>query len=137
MSIPASQIVPVVPSVLAAGGNPLALNGMLLSQNPLLPVGAPIPFYSPASVAAYFGSYSWSGTATCSANTLTVVSTTSGTLAVGQMLQSLQAVGVPPGSYVTAIGTYSTSTGTGTVTISGPGFTQATASAMTSVPLEA
>lgn len=136
MSIPASTIVSVVPGVLAAGGNPLALNGLLLSQNPLLPIGNPIGFGSAAAALAYFGSYNWAGTATCVGNTLTVVSTTQGTLAVGQMLQSLQAVGVPPGSYVSAIGTYSTSTGTGTVTISGPGFTQATASAMTSNCLE-
>ena len=128
MSIPASTIVSVVPSVLAAGGNPLALNGLLLSQNPLLPSWASSPtnpaitsFTSAAAVGAYFGTYNWAGTATCSANTLTVTSTSQGTLAVGQMLQSSLAVGLPPGTYITAIGTYSTATGVGTVTISGAG----------------
>ena len=130
MSIPALTIVSVVPSVLAAGGNPLALNGLMLSANPALPTGAPISFGSLAAVQAYFGSYSWSGTATCAGTTLTIVSTTSGALAVGQEIQSSQAVGVPPGSYITALGTYTTGTGTGTVTISGAGFTQATISAM-------
>ena len=143
MSIPASTIVSVVPSVLAAGGNPLALNGLLLSQNPLLPSWASSPtspaitsFTSAALVGAYFGTYNWAGTATCSANTLTVTSTSQGTLAVGQMLQSSLAVGLPPGTYITAIGTYSTATGVGTVTISGAGFTQATSSPITSVCLE-
>ena len=136
MSIPASTIVSVVPSVLAAGGNPLALNGLMLSQNTALPLGAPVSFPSLAAVQAYFGQYAWTGTATCASNTLTIVSTTSGTLAVGQEIQSTLAVGVPPGTYITALGTYSTGTGIGTVTISGPGFTQATASAMTSYCLE-
>lgn len=130
MSIPASTIVSVVPSVLAAGGNPLALNGLMLSQNAALPLGAPVSFPSLAAVQAYFGQYSWTGTATCVSNTLTIVSTTSGTLAVGQEIQSTLAVGVPPGTYITAL------VGS-TATISGPGFTQATASAMTSYCLEA
>lgn len=138
MSIPASTIVSVVPSVLAAGGNPLALNGLFLSTNPNLPVGAPISFPSLASVQAYFGQYNFVGTATCAGNTLTVVSQTSGSLAVGSSLQSLIGVspGVPPGSYVTALGTYTALSGVGTVTISGPGFTQGTAFALTGNCLE-
>jgi hypothetical protein len=136
MSIPISTIISVVPAVLASGGNPLALNGLLLSQNPVLPVGAPVSFPTLASVQAYFGQYNASILATCVANTLTITQTLSGTIAVGQELQSLGAVGVPPGTYITALGTYSTGTGIGTVTISGPGFTQATASAMTSNCLE-
>lgn len=142
MSIPASSIVSVVPGILAAGGNPLALNGLLLSQNPLLPFCASQPsaptitsFTSAASVGAYFGTYNWAGTATSSGTTLTVTSTTQGTLAVGQMLQGSLASGLPPGTYITAIGTYSTATGTGTVTISNS-WTQATATAITSVCLE-
>jgi len=136
MSIPISTIISVVPAVLASGGNPLALNGLMLSQNPALPVGSPVSFPTLASVQAYFGQYNASIMATCVANTLTITQTLSGTIAVGQELQSLTAVGVPPGTYITALGTYSTVTGIGTVTISGPGFTQATASAMTSNCLE-
>jgi hypothetical protein len=136
MSIPASTIVSVVPSVLAAGGNPLALNGLILSQNQNLPMGAPVSFSSLAAVQAYFGQYSWSGTATCVSNTLTIVSTTNGSLAVGQEIQSSMAVGVPPGTYITALGTYTSGTGVGTVTISGAGFTQASVSTMYSNCLE-
>jgi hypothetical protein len=141
MSIPASNIVQVVPSVLSAGGNPLALNGLILSNSPNLPVGAPIGFSSPAAVLAYFGSYAWAGTATCSGSTLTIVSTTLGTagnyapLAVGQGIQGLLATGCPPGTYITAMGTYSTTTGTGTVTINTT-WTQASAQAITSNSLE-
>ncbi len=55
MSIPANQIVSVTPSVLSAGGNPLALSGLILSEATCLPVGAPVAFPSTASVQAYFG----------------------------------------------------------------------------------
>jgi len=63
------------------------------------PVGAPISFPNLASVLAYFGQYSWTGTATCSGSTLTVVSTTTGvagayaSLAVGMEIQGLLASG--------------------------------------------
>jgi hypothetical protein len=143
MSIPASTIVSVVPSVLAAGGNPLALNGLFLSANPNLPLGAPLSFPTLASVQAYFGQYSVNFTGTCVTNTLTVTAcplNSSGNpvsvLAVGMELQSTLAVGMPPGTYITALGTYSTITGLGTVTISGPGFTQASPSAFTANCLE-
>lgn len=133
MSIPISTIISVVPAVLASGGNPLALNGLMLSQNPALPLGAPVSFPTLASVQAYFGQYSCSFTATCSGTTLTVTAVSSGTLAVGQEIQSLQAVGVPPGTYITALGTGTGGVGTYTISQS---FTQATASAMTSNCLE-
>ena len=141
MSIPASNIVQVVPSVLSAGLNPLALNGLILSNSPNLPFGAPISFPNLASVLAYFGQYSWTGTATCSGSTLTVVSTTTGvagayaSLAVGMEIQGLLASGCPPGTYITAMGTYSTVTGTGTVTINTT-WTQASAQPLTSYSLE-
>ena len=134
-TIPASNIVSVVPSVLSAGGNPLALNGMILTNSPNLPTGAPISFSSAAAVLAYFGSYAWSGTATCSGSTLTIVSTTGGTLAVGQAIQGLLATGCPPGTYITALGTYTSGTGVGTVTINTT-WTQATAQSITSNSLE-
>ena len=54
-SIPASQLVNVVPSVLSAGGTALDLNGLILTQSARAPVGAVLPFPSPAAVGAYFG----------------------------------------------------------------------------------
>lgn len=54
-TIPVSTIISVTPGVLAAGGNPLALNGLILSESAVLPVGAPVSFPTAAAVAAYFG----------------------------------------------------------------------------------
>jgi hypothetical protein len=56
MSISIKSIVSVVPSVLAAGGNPLAMNGMVLSDNPNIPTGKVLSFPTAESVADYFGS---------------------------------------------------------------------------------
>lgn len=58
MTIPASQLVSVNPSVLSAGGNPLALNGLILSKHADLPVGPPVGFFSALAVANYFGAES-------------------------------------------------------------------------------
>ncbi|MEN6533956.1 MAG: DUF3383 family protein, partial [Bryobacteraceae bacterium] len=58
MTIPASYVVSVNPSVLSAGGNPLALNGLILSESVELPVGAPVSFASAAAVSSYFGASS-------------------------------------------------------------------------------
>ena len=54
-SIPASQLVNVVPSVLSAGGTGLALNGLFLTQSTRAPIGAVLPFPTAAAVGAYFG----------------------------------------------------------------------------------
>jgi len=58
MSIPASTIVSVNPGILSAGGNPLAFNGLLLSENAKVPFGDPVPFPSAVSVSDYFGASS-------------------------------------------------------------------------------
>lgn len=55
MTIPASDIVVVNPGVVGSGGNPLALNGVILSKNTLLPTGEVQSFASPAAVSAFFG----------------------------------------------------------------------------------
>lgn len=55
MTIPASDIVVVNPGVVGSGGNPLALNGVILSKNTLLPAGEVRSFASPAAVSAFFG----------------------------------------------------------------------------------
>jgi len=55
MSIPASMIIDVTPSVLGAGGNPLGLNGLLLTDAEVLPVGDPVSFVNAAAVGDYFG----------------------------------------------------------------------------------
>ena len=55
MTIPASDIVVVNPGVVGSGGNPLALNGVILTKNTLLPTGEVRSFASPAAVSAFFG----------------------------------------------------------------------------------
>lgn len=58
MSIPASQIVTVNPAVISSGGNPLALNGLFLTQNALMPVASVYAFTNPPAVKAFFGAAS-------------------------------------------------------------------------------
>ena len=55
MTIPASDIVVVNPGVVGSGGNPLALNGVILSKNTLLPAGEVRSFASAAAVSSFFG----------------------------------------------------------------------------------
>lgn len=54
-TIPADQIVNIVPSVLNGGGKALDLNGLVLSRSPELPTLTPISFPDYLSVADYFG----------------------------------------------------------------------------------
>lgn len=55
MAIPASRIASVIPSVLSAAGSALDLNGLILSQNASIPIGAMLPFESAADVGSFFG----------------------------------------------------------------------------------
>ncbi len=55
MSIPADQIVSVNPGVIGSGGSPLALNGVILTKNTLLPTGAARSFASASAVSDFFG----------------------------------------------------------------------------------
>ena len=57
-TIPFSQVVNVVPSVLSAGGIAVDLNGLMLTQNAYAPAGTILQFASAANVATYFGSTS-------------------------------------------------------------------------------
>lgn len=58
MTIPASDIVVVNPGVVGSGGNPLALNGVILSKSLLLPTMAVRSFASADAVKAFFGASS-------------------------------------------------------------------------------
>lgn len=55
MAIPISKDVKINPGVLAAVGNAVDLNGLLLTDSPYVPVGDVVSFSSPADVAGYFG----------------------------------------------------------------------------------
>jgi hypothetical protein len=54
-SIPASQLVSVLPGVLQAGGNPLSLNGLFLTTDISVPMGTVAEFPSAEAVADFFG----------------------------------------------------------------------------------
>ena len=54
-TIPANQIVSVVPNVLSPGGQALVMNGVFLTTSTRVPIGAVQPFPDAASVGAYFG----------------------------------------------------------------------------------
>lgn len=57
-SIPASQLVNVIPSVLGAGGNPLSLNAVFLTEDTSPPIGTVLAFTTLAAVQAWFGATS-------------------------------------------------------------------------------
>jgi len=54
-SIPASQLVQVLPGVLGAGGNPLSLNAVFLSADTSVPIGTVQAFSTAADVDSWFG----------------------------------------------------------------------------------
>jgi len=54
-TIPASQIVNVIPGVLSAGGDALDLNGLFLTNSTQVPLGSVVQFPTAAAVATYFG----------------------------------------------------------------------------------
>lgn len=54
-TIPFSQVVQVVPSVLSANGIAVDLNGLVLTQNSLAPYGSVLQFADAAGVQEYFG----------------------------------------------------------------------------------
>lgn len=55
MTIPVSSIVKINPGVIGGGGNALALNGVILTNNGAVPIGAVQPFASADAVGAFFG----------------------------------------------------------------------------------
>lgn len=58
MSIPASEIVQVVPGVIGAGGSALDLNGLILTDNTAVPVGTVKSFATARDVQRFFGATS-------------------------------------------------------------------------------
>ena len=53
--IPASDIVTVNPGVIGSGGNPLSLNGVMLSSSGRIPVGGVLSFASANAALSFFG----------------------------------------------------------------------------------
>jgi hypothetical protein len=55
MTIPASELVNVLPGVLSAGGAAVALNGLILTNSTTVPIGTVRQFATAADVSDYFG----------------------------------------------------------------------------------
>ena len=55
MTIPASQIASVIPGVLSPGGSGLVINGLVLTENVLMPTGTVQSFASAQAVSDFFG----------------------------------------------------------------------------------
>ncbi|MHB8915605.1 MAG: DUF3383 domain-containing protein [Thiobacillus sp.] len=55
MSVSANEFVLINPGVIGGGGNPLALNGVYLTNNAAVPIGTVQSFATAASVGAFFG----------------------------------------------------------------------------------
>ncbi len=62
MSIPASEIVQVVPGVIGAGGSALDLNGLILTTDTAVPVGTVQSFATARDVERFFGATSTEAT---------------------------------------------------------------------------
>ena len=58
MPVPASAVVQYNPSVLAAGAQNIGVYGMVLTQNPRVPIGTAEQFFSPSGVSSFFGASS-------------------------------------------------------------------------------
>ena len=58
MTIPVSNIVNIIPSVVSTGGTSLQLNGVIVDQSPNIPQGGILPFASLSAVGAFFGTSS-------------------------------------------------------------------------------
>jgi hypothetical protein len=113
MSIPVTAFDTVTPSVLAGGGNALALVGLFLSGSPLLPVGAVMSFPNSAAVQAYFGNYNSSFSASFATNVMTVSGTPTSVLAVGQQVQAAAGgTALPENTYISQLGTGTGGAGT-------------------------
>lgn len=54
-SIPASEFVNVIPSVIGAGGNAIDINGLMLTDGTRIPIGTVPSFSSAAAVSDFFG----------------------------------------------------------------------------------
>ena len=61
-SIPASELVDIIPSVLGVGGSALDLNGLVLTTNTEVPIGTVPSFPDQPSVASFFGANSQEAT---------------------------------------------------------------------------
>ena len=81
-SIPASAIVNIIPGVIGAGGNALAMSGLALSTTARVPIGSVLSFANSAAVSSYFGT----GTAEAAAAAIYFAGFDNGTAQPGAML---------------------------------------------------
>ena len=120
-TIPFSQVVSVVPSVLSAGGIAVDLNGLMLTQNSYAPYGQVLQFSSASGVASYFGSTSTEATlASVYFNGVSNGTTLPGTLFFARYPEAAIAGTLQGGSLASVtLGQLQAMTGTLTVTVAG------------------
>ena len=120
-TIPFSQVVNVVPSVLAANGQAVDLNGLVLTQNVSAPYGSILTFASAAGVQAYFGASSTEASiANVYFNGFTNCTTLPGTLYFTQYPEAAIAGWLMSGSLSSmTLGQLQALTGTLSITVAG------------------
>jgi hypothetical protein len=127
MSIPASNIVSIVPGVVSAGASELSLNGVILTKNTDIPVGSVIGFTSSDAVSAYLGAasaeyaiapYYFGGF-----NNATAIP---GTLFFSHYADVNRAAYLRGGTFTASIATLQTYTGTLTIMVDGTSITSST-----------
>jgi len=127
-TIPASQLVSVIPSVISAGGSALDLNGVLLTNSLRIPMGQILQFPNQATVAAYFGASSTEATAaTIYFNGFDTATARPGNLLMAQYNTAPVGAFLRGGSLsALTLSQLQAFSGTLTVTSNGTGFTSAT-----------
>jgi len=120
-TIPFSQVVNVVPSVLSANGQAVDLNGLVLTQNVSAPYGSILTFANAAGVQAYFGATSTEAAiADIYFNGYTNCTQLPGTLYFTQYPEASIAGWLMSGSLVNVtLGQLQTMTGTLSITVAG------------------
>lgn len=128
MTIPASAIVAVNPGVIGAGGTSLSLNGVILSENDLLPTSGVRSFTSSDAVSDFFGpasdEYALSQVYFLGYNNSTIKPST---LFFAPYVETARAAWLQSGSFAgVALTTIQGLSGVLTVTVDGDAFTSAT-----------
>ena len=127
-TIPFSEVVQVVPSVLSAGGIAVDLNGLMLTQNSLAPYGTILEFSNAAGVNSYFGPTSTeSNLANVYFNGYSIGTQLPGSLLITNYPETSIAGWLRSGSFVsTTLGQLQAYTGTLIISVAGVAHTSGT-----------
>lgn len=126
-SVPASKFVNIVPGVIGTGGNPLSLNGVMLTTDDSIPIGTVKTFSASSDVSDWFGATSDEyDLAAVYFNGFENSTTKPGALHVAQFNQSAVAAYLRSGSLAgVTLAELQALSGVLTVTVNGTGVTSA------------